>query len=249
MTTLLEDAKANLDAAKERAAKRPPAATPIEEPSSARNPKAKDPFGIPEPRDNYGRYWWKVIQAIGSPDQNISDRAHFAIAEHCRRNLHRFRKQAIPERPGTVPEDDDEILHAIIDQKKAQTHTQRQRMIAMFSSWRYAVWKVEVANQAKIETLMNAVHTFRRLEIEEMALEVESFLEDEYDLRESVPENLGTARTLAGRLSADYEKLSWELRCLERRPIRYDGPLDDDDDEWREKGLPSLPGAEEEVPF
>lgn len=195
---------------------------------------------IPKPADAYGQYWWKIIQALDSPDAATRDRAHFAIADQCRKNLHRFKKKPVPVRPGTVGSDE-EILHAVLDMQAPKNKTQRKRMLAMFGSWRYAAWGVELQNQAGVETCINAIHTFRRLGIDDMAAEVEAFLEDEYDMKERVPDTIGEARELAARITKDWTTLSWELRNMERRPYSYDGPLDDDDEDWQSKDLPEIP--------
>jgi hypothetical protein len=200
------------------------------------------PYGL-EPQDAYGRHWLKVIQLLESGDTETRDRAHFAVAEEARRNLHRIKAKYVPTRPGTVPCDDD-ILHMALDQKKPQPNTPRARTLAMFSAWRTAVWKAEIENLASMLVAGRAVLTYRRLGCPKFAAELEQFLEDEHDVREPVPARPGELEAWAARGSRRMGVLSWELRNMERRPRVFTGPHPEDDDStWADGQLPTIPDA------
>lgn len=210
---------------------------------------SEDPFGL-RPTDEYGKHWARVMGALSSPDRATRDRAAFAIAEEVRRNPHRVKAAYIPTRPESLGTDD-EILAEFLDQKKPAANTPRARMRALFGAWRAAVWKAEAANAANIVTIVRAIHTFRRLNLETYAAQLERYLEDEYDLRARVPDDAGDVEPFASRLAERRDVLSWELRGLRRRPRSFaTSSPDDDETVWKQGTLPTIPSPDDfEPPF
>lgn len=188
--------------------------------------------------DAYGRHWSKVVEELDNKDGAIADRAQYAIAEECRRNLHRVKRRTTPQRPASVPDDDEDLLVLMQKGRKAQPD---RRTLAMFAAWRTAVWNVEINNQATILVAMRAVLTYRRLGLVAEAREVEQHLEDVFDLVDAVPDNYFECVQLSERISRDMETLPWELRHGHRRPVVYADEHPEDDRWWQEEKLPELP--------
>lgn len=196
------------------------------------------PFGL-SASDDYGKHWLKMMVALKSTDAKTRDRASFAIAEEARKNLHRLKPKVVPTRPAGVPCDDD-ILHAVLDQKKAMATTPRARMLAMYGAWRMAVQGAEGINAGSIMVAARAILTFRRLKLPKQAAEMEQFLEDEYDARTLMPDNLAKVDQWATNLARRMDVLSWELRNMERRPRQMVHSNPQDEQSWA-NGLPELP--------
>lgn len=165
-----------------------------------------------------------LLRALTSNDAEARKRARFALADDTRRNLHRFKRTAIPSYPVRLPPES--VLMGIFKVAgKKRSHTDRAT-IKLFVGWRRAVERAEHANAGTLRALFEAVETFRELELPDFTVQILEHLELEYEVEEVPPREHWNLE----RRTRDYETLSANLRrgSYERRKPKAPHPEDDD---------------------
>jgi hypothetical protein len=187
----------------------------------------------------FAAFCWALVLEILNKDlpQEKRDVAEFAAADTIRRNLHRWRRRSLPQRPLMLPDDDDTILDLLAKSKPTK---EDRRTLNLWSAWRDMVWASEQHNEAAMLALMRAIRTFVRLEVADALHEVVLHLKDEFDLELEGPIRTDlAAQRIAAYHSKDMTLLTPDARYGERQAQDVD-EHPEDDDELIERGLGAI---------
>jgi hypothetical protein len=162
-----------------------------------------------------------IVRALSSKDGKTRKRARFALADDTRRNLHRYKRTAIPSYPHRLPPES--VLMTILKKKRIAAD---RPTVLLFVKWRVAVERAEHVNAGTLRALFEAVESLRALDLPDYAAEILEHLELEYEV-EAVPARDDWDFE---RLSRDYATLSTNLRrgSYEKRRVPQSHPEDDD---------------------
>lgn len=166
-----------------------------------------------------------ILRALSSNDPEERQRARFAVAEDTRRNLHRFKRRAIPTCPVRLPSES--VLLAILRKRGKKRAASDRGTVQLFVRWRDAVMRAEHTNEATLRALFEAVTTFRALELPDFTTQILEHLEVEFEIHD-VPAERG-AWDLAAR-TKDFDTLSIALRRGERSRTKKPEAHPEDDD-------------------
>lgn len=177
--------------------------------------------------NDFGEFWTKIIGVFMNKEAGADekDQSFHLLAEYVRKNPHRHKRRPLPRRPSSLDNDD-----VILDQlEKAKRSDASKRGLRMFFAWRAAVQKLEGENAATLAMLLSSVRTFDRLGIEEAAVEVETYLRDEFGWNGERPKTIEDVRGQSSVWSMDLEVLSSDLRYGERQSAAEDEEDPEDD--------------------
>lgn len=214
----LAAAQSQLEAQREKLAaeraKKPPPATSIGSELAGAVPDAGELRG-----------YAKILAQITSSDPEERRRGRFAAADDTRRNLHRFKKKAIPSFPVRLPPES--VLMQILKKRGKARASGDRKTIFTFVKWREAVMRAEHSNEATLRALFEAVVTFREFELPAYAVEILEHLALEFEVEQVPDERL--AWNLE-RMTRDTATLSVNLRrgSYEKRPPKVEHSEDDD---------------------
>jgi len=193
------------------------------------------------------RGYAKLLAQLSSGDAEERKRARFALADDCRRNLHRHKRKPIPRAPVRLPPES--VVLAILKKPQKSRGVTDRTSVRLLVGWRDAVYRAEHANEATLRALFEAITTFRDLELPGYSVEILDHLEVEFEI-----ENVPARRTEweLERLCRDYRTLSSNLRrgAYERTHRRKKHPEDDDTAIQGEVRIPapgSMPDPDDDV--